>query len=622
MSTNNHTAISVGAAANAGTINAPLGELDAAIDATILPFNTAFDFNTATERMGLWKVAGSYGLDVGGSLNATALSVNGTPVGSSSDTYFDAVTGGITYGSKVGIGTGATEPAAPMEVVGTAAASIYSTVDGTIGGGTIHRPNQFVATIATDADGGTIRNVWASTTVTGTHDVTTMAGFYAQTYDERTAALLTHGWGAVARFYKTGNGGDVTLLAGIYSDFIVTGSGDIAQASGFYQNPAIVSAGTIAQAFMADFNEPDVTGTGVVEDNYGIRIGATTVGTESNYGLYIEQSAGYGIYNVDGDFYSNGNMTLIGDMDLTGDLAVADGNVSIIAADVLGSDLVANGAFTSDTASWAAGGSGTLASIAGGQAGNCLEVTNAGGIGYATQTLTTVVGQRYRLTLYYKNGTATQGAIYIGTTSGGSELSYTALATAAAWTARTFDFTATTTTTYLRLSVSGSTVGHTMLFDTVVVQSLLGGTLGVNAKITGYGGTAGIAISPASGEMTADHRVIAKAGFRTDYAIIADDAVIDLRSLYPNLAVGGLLLISSVGLQNTAGIISYRSASTPFCTVVAQPSTDIVVGTTALTAGAGDGTDAKLNIAALSTGELYVKNRRGTSATFTFTLLN
>lgn len=509
------------------------------------------------------------------------------------------------------------------DFTGTPAKTIKSDSTGNLTASQIDLPNHFSGTYASAA-GASVRQVYANPISSGVENTATLAGFYAQANFANTGGRLTHGFGVVGRMYKTGADATVQQMAGVYADFNVTAAGAIDAAYGFYQNPAGVSAGTLTAAYGMDLNEPSVTGTGVVQDNYGIRIGTTTVGTQSNYGLYIEPSAGYGIYNADGDVYSLGDMDLIGDMDLTGSLTVQDGNVSIISADVSGSELLTNGAFTSDTASWSAGGSATLASVAGGQAGNCLEVTNAGGgTGYAVQAITTIVGQRYRWTLYYKNGTATQGAIYVGTTSGGTNIFGASLATAASWTARTVDFTATATTSYLRMGVSGSTVGHTMLYDTVSAKSMLGGRLEVNAKITGWGGTEGMAISATTGEVTADYRVTAEGGMRTAAVTIADDVVVDLRSLYPGLAVGGLLLISTVNYANTAAIIHYRAAASPFCTVVAQPgAADVVVGTTALTDGTSDGTDAKLNLAALSTGELYVKNRRGATVALIVTVLN
>lgn len=486
------------------------------------------------------------------------------------------------------------------------------------GGGALTKPVHFDGTYTTLADGGTIRAVQASPVMVGTHDVATLAGFYAQSYFSG-AGRLTHGWGLVGRFYKQGTG-TIQQCAGVYSDFTVDEEGAIDAAYGFYQNPGDISAGAVYAAFQADLNEPTVSGTGSVYNNYGIRIGATTVGTNKNYGLYVELSAGTGIYN-EGTLHNVGAALIEDDAVVVGDLTVADGDLRVISADAVGSDLITNGAFSSDTTGWTANNA-TLASVAGGQSGNGLEITRGDtSASQARQTITTVAGSRYRLTCYYKNGTASQAAIYVGTSAGGSQLASEAQSTAGTWTATSVDFTATTTTTHIALAMTnGATLGETMYFDTVTCVQLLGGNVAVNGKITSYSGTDGIAID-ASGIATGDSRIVAEGGFRTAAITIADDTTVNLKTLFPNIiADGGILQISTRSYNNSAGLIHYRALSSPFCVVIAQPSTDIVVGTSALTDGTGDGTDAKLNIAATSSGELFVKNRRGASATFIVTV--
>ena len=56
-------------------------------------------------NVGIGTTNPGYDLEVAGSLDADAISINGVPVGTSSDTYWNAGTGGIYYGSNVGIGT-------------------------------------------------------------------------------------------------------------------------------------------------------------------------------------------------------------------------------------------------------------------------------------------------------------------------------------------------------------------------------------------------------------------------------------------------------------------------------------------------------------------------------------
>jgi hypothetical protein len=77
------------------------------------------------------------------------------------------------------------------------------------------------------------------------------------------------------------------------------------------------------------------------------------------------------------------------------------------------SDLVTNGGFDTDTTGWTADNT-TLASVTGGQSGNCLELTATAGTGqYAYQDVTTEVGKLYRLKAYVKSGTSGDEAFRI-----------------------------------------------------------------------------------------------------------------------------------------------------------------------------------------------------------------
>jgi len=84
----------------------------------------------------------------------------------------------------------------------------------------------------------------------------------------------------------------------------------------------------------------------------------------------------------------------------------------------INTDKITNGAFTSDTTGWTAV-TATLSSAGSGQAGNCLRVTETGSAnpGKAYQDITTKVGHLYKLSLYFKKGTADNGKYMIGTTA-------------------------------------------------------------------------------------------------------------------------------------------------------------------------------------------------------------
>ncbi len=83
------------------------------------------------------------------------------------------------------------------------------------------------------------------------------------------------------------------------------------------------------------------------------------------------------------------------------------GNGLFVVPAYAGTEKVTNGGFDSATTGWAAA-NGTLASIAGGYAGNCLEITaGSGGYQAASQDIgAAVTGKLYRLSVRVKSGTS------------------------------------------------------------------------------------------------------------------------------------------------------------------------------------------------------------------------
>jgi hypothetical protein len=139
-------------------------------------------------------------------------------------------------------------------------------------------------------------------------------------------------------------------------------------------------------------------------------------------------------------------------------------------------NLVVNGGFDSDTSGWSAGASATLASVAGGQSGNCLQITENGGTNpnaYPMNNVTLVTGAAYLVSAYVKTGTeATYYIDDVGTVASG----WTAMTgeSDGTWTQKKQYFTSKSTTTKTRLvnqTTSGS--GKTIFYDTVAVTKLL-----------------------------------------------------------------------------------------------------------------------------------------------------
>lgn len=183
------------------------------------------------------------------------------------------------------------------------------------------------------------------------------------------------------------------------------------------------------------------------------------VGTGTHY---INFDAGTGS-TVSADYIGVANHNLSG---ATFKLQHSDGTTT-------GADLVTNGGFDSATTGWTAAAS-TLASVAGGQAGNCLEVTNSGAAsGSAYQDIGSLtVGENYKIVAYFKKGTAASGAIKIGTTTDDDYYGSNLGLTDAGWVAYTYYFTAIETTARITFVNESIVSAETALFDTVSMYAL------------------------------------------------------------------------------------------------------------------------------------------------------
>ena len=86
--------------------------------------------------------------------------------------------------------------------------------------------------------------------------------------------------------------------------------------------------------------------------------------------------------------------------------------------ETLGDELVTNGGFDSDTTGWQIGSSALLASVAGGESGNCLQITENGAASPYTSTgMSVVQGALYKSNYSVKQGTSSTYRMYITGTS-------------------------------------------------------------------------------------------------------------------------------------------------------------------------------------------------------------
>ena len=133
-------------------------------------------------------------------------------------------------------------------------------------------------------------------------------------------------------------------------------------------------------------------------------------------------------------------------------------------------ELITNGSFTSNTTGWTADNGGTLLSVAGGQAGNCLQVTNTTTYGLAYQNITAVAGHSYVFNGYHKNGTK-NGTINVGSTTEGSDYYSLNNSNDADWALKTKYFTTTGTGLSTSLWISGGAITDTTLFDEISIKA-------------------------------------------------------------------------------------------------------------------------------------------------------
>lgn len=127
-----------------------------------------------------------------------------------------------------------------------------------------------------------------------------------------------------------------------------------------------------------------------------------------------------------------------------------------------------NGKFKRNTTGWNAYKS-TLASVGGGQSGNCLQITTTGNGGYAYAAVPTEVDEMYEVSAYFKRGTAVNGQIKVGTKIEAYDLYYSGILSDANWTQYRGIFKATATKTYITLVNPTDTSGLSCFFDSVTL---------------------------------------------------------------------------------------------------------------------------------------------------------
>ena len=139
--------------------------------------------------------------------------------------------------------------------------------------------------------------------------------------------------------------------------------------------------------------------------------------------------------------------------------------------ETLGSELVTNGGFDSDTTGWRPQ-SCTIDSVAGGQSGNCLQITvSETGQAASYTDVTASVGGLYRASMYVKSGTSGNESYLLQLWFNEKNL-YVVGTSSGVWVEAVLYAVSTYTTPNVQPYKYGTTIG-TMLFDTVSFKQVL-----------------------------------------------------------------------------------------------------------------------------------------------------
>ena len=112
-----------------------------------------------------------------------------------------------------------------------------------------------------------------------------------------------------------------------------------------------------------------------------------------------------------------------------------------------------------------------LLSVHDGESGSCLQITSSEpSRAYAYFITPTQVGRKYKISGYYKKGTAANGQIKVGTSVDATNLYYSGTPSNTDWKEYSGVFTATSPITYITLVNLTSRRGDTSLFDTVRLE--------------------------------------------------------------------------------------------------------------------------------------------------------
>jgi hypothetical protein len=278
-------------------------------------------------------------------------------------------------------------------------------------------------------------------------------------------------------------------------------------------------------------------------------------------------------------------------------------------------ELVTNGGFDSNTNGWSTLDS-TIASVAGGESGNCLELTRTAGTYQAAiqVAIPTTTGKRYKASVYVKSGTSGAEDVDLLIQDGlGVNIQRTRSTTSGSWVKLTCYFIATRTAIDLLLLKRSATAG-TMLFDTASVveaddysmYAVSAAPAKYIAQFNGGTGSAWAYVGAVGGGESLDTNIFAGFDFTSGWTPVSATGVIANR--FTTSSSGG---VSSTAMKYAAGKIykSTLAGSTDNGVVVLRDNTNDSV---MATLGAG-----VLYRTGFGAGGTYVRNASGGTTTIT-----
>lgn len=222
--------------------------------------------------------------------------------------------------------------------------------------------------------------------------------------------------------------------------------------------------------------------TGEYQSNLDVNWDAERAGVWGEWAVYyrdvsVDDQGWVGEWD-DGTTYTAGDKVVWGDNAYISTIDSNTGNtpaptgylldLSMRYADVgLGNETVTNGGFASDTNGWTAFYA-TLGCVAGGETGNCLQVTNNGGsYGNTYQAVSVATGISHRLLYAVKSGTVNPEMWINNNTGVGGPYLHDLTTSQVNWTVVSRVLKPTATTHYLHLGLPSTTAGLYAYYDSV-----------------------------------------------------------------------------------------------------------------------------------------------------------